>query len=325
MWFGDGRYVLWSDIPNNRIMRWDEETGAVSVFRKPSNHSNGNTRDRQGRLVTCEHDSRRVTRTEYDGTVTVLMDRFESKRLNSPERRGGEVRRQRVVHRSALRHPRQLRGPRGPGRAAHQRLPPRSPDRQGHRGRPATSRGPTASASRPTRAGSTWWCRGRCRARSACSTWSAGGTALANGRVFINAGAGIPDGMRCDTDGNLWCGWGGGEGLDGVAVYNPDGQADRPHPAARALRQPLLRRGQAQPALPRREPVALLDLRQYPGRGRRLIGRRWRCPPGCARSATPISGGSSRRSSWPRSAPGCRRWPSPGSCSSSRPRRCCWA
>ena len=84
VWFGDGRYVLWSDIPNNRIMRWDEETGAASVFRKPSNHSNGNTRDRHGRLVTCEHDSRRVTRTEYDGTVTVLMDRFENKRLNSP-------------------------------------------------------------------------------------------------------------------------------------------------------------------------------------------------------------------------------------------------
>ena len=55
VWFGDGRYLLWSDIPNNRIMRWDEETGFVGVFRKPSNHANGNTRDRQGRLVTCEH------------------------------------------------------------------------------------------------------------------------------------------------------------------------------------------------------------------------------------------------------------------------------
>ena len=84
VWFGDGRYVLWSDIPNNRIMRWDEETGVTSVFRKPSNFSNGNTRDRQGRLVTCEHDSRRVTRTEYDGAITVLMDRFEDKRLSSP-------------------------------------------------------------------------------------------------------------------------------------------------------------------------------------------------------------------------------------------------
>src|SRR6266513_1557749 len=84
VWFGDGRYLLWSDIPNNRIMKWEEETGRVSVFRKPSNFANGNTRDRQGRLVTCEHDSRRVTRTEYDGTITVLIDKFDGKPLNSP-------------------------------------------------------------------------------------------------------------------------------------------------------------------------------------------------------------------------------------------------
>ena len=84
VWFGDGRYLLWSDIPNNRIMRWDEETGAVSVFRKPSNNANGNTRDRQGRLLTCEHDTRRVTRTEYDGAITVIADAFDGKPLNSP-------------------------------------------------------------------------------------------------------------------------------------------------------------------------------------------------------------------------------------------------
>src|SRR5437899_6086156 len=83
VWFGDGRYLLWSDIPNNRIMRWDEETGATSVYRKPSNYANGNTRDRQGRLVTAEH-GRRVTRTEYDGRITMLMERFDGKRLNSP-------------------------------------------------------------------------------------------------------------------------------------------------------------------------------------------------------------------------------------------------
>src|SRR6266852_7029303 len=63
VWFGDARCVMWSDIPNNRILRWDETTGRTTVFRKPSNYSNGNTRDRQGRLVTCEHDARRVTRT----------------------------------------------------------------------------------------------------------------------------------------------------------------------------------------------------------------------------------------------------------------------
>jgi gluconolactonase len=84
VWFGDGRYLLWSDIPNNRVMKWEEETGAVSVFRKPSNNANGNTRDRQGRLVTCEHDARRVTRTEYDGSITVLCDSYDGKKLNSP-------------------------------------------------------------------------------------------------------------------------------------------------------------------------------------------------------------------------------------------------
>jgi len=84
VYFGDGRYLLWSDIPNNRIMRWDEETGRTSVFRKPSNFANGHTRDRQGRLVSCEHDTRRVTRTDYDGTITVVLDKFDGKPLNSP-------------------------------------------------------------------------------------------------------------------------------------------------------------------------------------------------------------------------------------------------
>ena len=84
VWLGDGRCLLWSDIPNNRIMRWDEETGAVTVFRKPSNFANGNTRDRQGRLLTCEHGTRRVSRTEYDGTITTVADRWEGKPLNSP-------------------------------------------------------------------------------------------------------------------------------------------------------------------------------------------------------------------------------------------------
>ncbi len=80
----DGGYLLWSDIPNNRIMRWLEEDGHVSVFRAPSNYSNGNTRDREGRLVTCEHDTRRVTRTEHDGSITVLADKYQGKRLNAP-------------------------------------------------------------------------------------------------------------------------------------------------------------------------------------------------------------------------------------------------
>ena len=84
VYFRDGGYLLWSDIPNNRMMRWLEVDGHLSVFRAPSNYSNGNTRDREGRLVTCEHDSRRVTRTEYDGRITVLIDEYEGMRLNAP-------------------------------------------------------------------------------------------------------------------------------------------------------------------------------------------------------------------------------------------------
>ena len=82
-YFADGDFLIWSDIPNNRMLRLVEGLG-VTVFRQPSHCSNGNTRDRQGRLVTCEHESRRVTRTEWDGSITVLADRYEGKRLNSP-------------------------------------------------------------------------------------------------------------------------------------------------------------------------------------------------------------------------------------------------
>ena len=84
VWVADGRYLLWSDIPNDRILRWHETTGLVDEFRKPSRFANGNNRDRQGRLITCEHLERRVARLEPDGSLTVLCDRFDGKRLNSP-------------------------------------------------------------------------------------------------------------------------------------------------------------------------------------------------------------------------------------------------
>src|SRR6267154_2184339 len=82
-WFGDARCLLWSDIPNNRILRWDEATGRTRVFRQPSNNSNGLARDRQGRLVACEHNTRRITRTEFNGKITVLADKFDGKPFNS--------------------------------------------------------------------------------------------------------------------------------------------------------------------------------------------------------------------------------------------------
>lgn len=87
-WSHDGRYLIWSDIPNNRMLRWVPDavggSGSVSVFRTDSNYSNGNTRDREGRLISCEHGARRVSRTEHDGSITVIADSYKGKRLNSP-------------------------------------------------------------------------------------------------------------------------------------------------------------------------------------------------------------------------------------------------
>ncbi|MDA0638090.1 SMP-30/gluconolactonase/LRE family protein [Nonomuraea sp. MCN248] len=84
VYFPAGRFLVWSDIPNDRLLRWDEQTGAVAPFRQPSGYVNGNTLDREGRLISCEHGARRVTRTEHDGSVTTLSDSWQGRRLNSP-------------------------------------------------------------------------------------------------------------------------------------------------------------------------------------------------------------------------------------------------
>ncbi|HET6211258.1 MAG TPA: SMP-30/gluconolactonase/LRE family protein [Micromonosporaceae bacterium] len=94
-YFAAGRYLVFSDIPNDRMLRWDETTGAVGVFREPARYANGHTVDRRGRLVSCEQGARRVTRTEHDGSLTVLADRYQGKRFNSPndvvERADGSI------------------------------------------------------------------------------------------------------------------------------------------------------------------------------------------------------------------------------------------
>ena len=84
VYFPAHRCLIWSDIPNDRMLRWNEADGSVSTFRSPSHYANGNTLDREGRLVTCEHGGRRVTRTEHDGSITVLADRYQDRRFNSP-------------------------------------------------------------------------------------------------------------------------------------------------------------------------------------------------------------------------------------------------
>ena len=225
VWFGDGRFLLWSDIPNNRIMKWEEETGAVSVFRKPSNNSNGNTRDRQGRLVTCEHDARRVTRTEYDGSTTVIADGYDGKSLNSPND---------IVCRSdgSLWFTDPPFGILGfyEGHRAKQELPTNVYrwDPKSHEltaviediNRPnGLAFSPDESKLYVVEAGV------KPRVIRAYDVTN-NGTSLANGRTLIAAeDGGTPDGFRVDVDGNLWVGWGmGQEGLDGVSVFNPAGK-----------------------------------------------------------------------------------------------------
>jgi gluconolactonase len=223
VWFGDGRYLLWSDIPNNRIMKWEEETGAVSIFRRPSNFANGNTRDRQGRLVTCEHGGRRVTRTEYDGTISVVADAFEGKPLNSPND---------VVVKSDgsiwfTDPPFGLLGY-YEGHLAKQELPMNVYRVDGRSGEMTVVEGevarpnglcfsPDESMLYLVESGTT--------PRNVYAYEVISGRKLSNKRKFIDVGPGTPDGMRCDVDGNLWMGWGMGDAaLDGVNIYNPDGK-----------------------------------------------------------------------------------------------------
>jgi gluconolactonase len=224
VWFGDGRYVLWSDIPNNRMMRWDEETGAVGVFRKPSNNANGNTRDRQGRLVTCEHLTRRVTRTEYDGAITVICDRFDDKRLNSPND---------VVVKSDgsiwFTDPRFGILSNYEGELAESELPMNVYRVDGKTGAVTvvadSINAPNGLCFTPDEK-KIYIVESRSEPRRILVYDVVGdGSKIANGKILIDSGPhGTPDGMRCDIDGNLWCGWGMTAELDGVRVFTPQGE-----------------------------------------------------------------------------------------------------
>jgi len=225
VWVRDGGYLIFSDIPNNRMMRWLEEDGHLSVFRSPSNYTNGNTRDRQGRLISCEHDARRVTRTELDGSITVLMDHHQGKRLNAPNdvvtaRDGGVW----------FTDPGY--GIDGPyeGHKAEAELPCNV-----YRYDPATG---TASVAADDFVRPNGLCfspderilyvvdsgishGGPAHIRA----FDVDGPALRNGRIFAaDFAPGMTDGLRCDVDGNVWCSMGWGDpSEDGVRCYAPNG------------------------------------------------------------------------------------------------------
>ena len=222
VWLGDTRSLVWSDIPNNRMLRWDEETGATSVFRKPSNYANGHTRDRQGRIVSCEHGGRRISRTEYDGTVTTVADSFQGKRLNSPNdlvvKSDGSI---------------WFTDPTFGilGWYEGTKATPESPmnvyrvDASGAIELAVEGiNQPNGLAFSPDEK-ILYIVESRSDPRKILAYDIVDGRKAVNGRVFIDAGPGTPDGFRVDVDGNLWCGWGMGEaGLDGVHVFNPDGK-----------------------------------------------------------------------------------------------------
>ncbi len=247
VYFPEGGYVLVSDIPNNRIMKYDEKTGAFTVFRSPANYANGNTRDRQGRLVTCEHSvTRRITRTEKDGKITVLADNFEGKRLNAPND---------IVVKSddSIWFTDPIFGINGEweGSRAKPEQATTNVYRIGSDGKIAAMItdlvNPNGLAFSPDekKLYVIEW-----KGTPNRSIWSydvaADGSVSNKAKLVDAADQGALDGFRVDRDGNLWCGWGsngalaaepveaGGrkvyplrgrsEDLDGVMVFNPQGK-----------------------------------------------------------------------------------------------------
>jgi gluconolactonase len=201
-------------------MRYDEETGAVSLFRRPSHFANGNTRDRQGRLITCEMGSQRLTRTEYDGTITVLAETFEGKRLTGPND---------VVVKSdgSIWFSDNGAGIRGNylGHKGTPELPFRVYRIDGRTGEMTVAIGdmarPNGLAFSPDE--SRLYVVDTPGEPKTTHVYDiVDGVKAVKGRVFFDT-KGWADGIRVDTEGNVWCGFTGGEGEDGVAVFAPDG------------------------------------------------------------------------------------------------------
>lgn len=223
VWFNDHGCLLWSDIPNQRILRWVPE-GSVSVFRSPSNFANGNSRDRQGRLITCEHGGRRVTRTEVDGSITILADNFNGKKLNSPNdvivRSDGTI---------------WFTDPTYGILADYEgyKAEPEQPTRNVYRLDPSNGEltavitdfyQPNGLAFSPDEtklyvADSAYSHSDDLPRHIRVFDVAEDGRSVSGGEVFCAVDSGLPDGFRFDTDGNLWT-----SAADGVHCFSPEGE-----------------------------------------------------------------------------------------------------
>nr|WP_256473279.1 SMP-30/gluconolactonase/LRE family protein [Phyllobacterium sp. 21LDTY02-6] len=221
VWFSDLNCLLWSDIPNERMLRWVPE-GGVSTFRSPSNFANGHSRDRQGRLVSCEHGPRRVTRTEPDGSITILADAYQGRRLNSPNdvvvKSDGSIWFTDPTYGILSNY-------------EGYKAEPEQASRNVYRLQPDTGT-IEAVVSDFTQPNGLAFSPDESKLYIADSGAShdgtvprhirvfdvVDGTKLANGRVFCTIDNGNPDGMRADLDGNIWT-----SAADGVHCFAPDG------------------------------------------------------------------------------------------------------
>jgi gluconolactonase len=231
-WCGAGRFLVWSDIPNDRQLRWLEEDGHVSVYRQPAGNSNGNTFDYQARQISCEHGNRRVVRYEPDGTVTVLADKWQGKRLNAPN--------DAVVHPNgdiwftdpgygSLLHYEGNKGPLEIKEAVY-RVDGKSGEMQLVTDEIFKPNGLCFSPDYKLLYIADTGASHYPNAPRNIKVWDvAGAKTLRNGRQFISMqweglGAGMADGIRADVDGNVWVGSGWvGPGYDGVQIFAPDG------------------------------------------------------------------------------------------------------